>query len=157
MLEEEIVQDTAREAAIENRRMKKKASDKIRTSAIYKKKRESDAREAAAKNKSDAREAAINNRIISIADKIITASINKKKQESDAREAAAKNKKKQDGKKKKDDTQYEIEAIVGHDLGGESKKVVRLRIRWVGYAQTTMESVKATKETVWEMVDEYAF
>ena len=71
----------------------------------------------------------MNNRIINIADKIRTVSINKKKKESDAREAAAKNKKKQDGKKKKDDTQYEIEAIVGHELGSKSKKVIRLKIK----------------------------
>ena len=52
-------------------------------------------------------------------------------------------------------TQYEIESIVGHDFGEKSKKVVRLRIKWVGDAQTTLESVKVIKETVWEMVDEY--
>ena len=80
-------------------------------------------------------------------DKIRTLAIYKKKKESDAKEAAAKNKKKQGGKNKKDDTQYEIEDIIGHDLGKKSKKVSRLRIKWVGYAQTTLKSVKATKET----------
>ena len=63
--------------------------------------------------------------------------------------------KKQGGKNKKDNTQYEIEEIVGHEFGSRNKKVVRLRIKWVGYAQTTLESVKATRETAWEMVDEY--
>ena len=111
MLEKEVAQDTAREAAIEKRRIKKQASDKIRTSAIYKKKRESDAREAAAtenrqkkkkasdkirtssareaaaKNKSDAREAAMDKRFINIHGKIKTAFLNKKKKESDARES----------------------------------------------------------------------
>ena len=60
---------------------------------------------------------------------------NKKKKESDAREAAAKKRKTKDGKNKKDDTQYEIEAIVGHEFGSRNKKVIRLRIKWVGYAQ----------------------
>jgi len=45
----------------------------------------------------------------------------KEKKKSDAREAAAKKTKKQGGKNKKDDTQYEIEAIVGHELGSKSK------------------------------------
>ena len=80
------------------------------------------------------------------------AAADKKKKESEA----AKNKKKQGGQKKNDDTQYEIEAIVGHDIDKKSKKVARLRIKWVGYAQTTMEFVKTTKETAWEMVDDYA-
>ena len=50
----------------------------------------------------------------------------------------------------------EIEAIVGHDIDKKSKKVARLRIKWVGYAQTTIEFAKNTKETAWEMVEEYA-
>ena len=90
-------------------------------------------------------------RMINIHSKIQTAFLNKKKKESEA----AKNKKKQGGQKKNDDTQYEIEAIVGHDIGKKSKKVARLRIKWVGHAQTTMEFVKVIKETAWEMVDEY--
>ena len=76
----------------------------------------------------------------------------KKKKESEA----AKNKKKQGGQKKNDETQYEIEAIVGHDIGQKSKKVARLCIKWVGHTQTTMEFVKNIKETAWEMVEEYA-
>ena len=63
------------------------------------------------------------------------------KKESDDRESAAKKRKKQGGKNKKDDTQYEIETIVGHELGSKSKNVIRLRIKWVGDAQTTLKKV----------------
>ena len=80
------------------------------------------------------------------------AAAKKEKRESEARELVAK---KKGGKNKKDDTQYEIEAVVGHELGSKSKKVIRLRIKRVGYAQTILESVKATKETAWVMVEEY--
>ena len=79
------------------------------------------------------------------------AAADKKKKES----KAAKKKKKQGGQKKVDETQHEIEAIVGHEIGKKSKKVARLSIKWVGYAQTTMEFVKDIKETAWEMVEEY--
>ena len=82
------------------------------------------------------------------------AAAKKKIKESDVRETAAKKKKKQGGKNKKDNTQYERDAIVGHELGRKSKKVIRLKIKVVGYAQTTLESVKATKETAWVMVEE---
>ena len=76
----------------------------------------------------------------------------KKKKESEA----AKNKKNKGGRKKKDETQYEIQAIVGHEIGKVSKKVARLSIRWVGDSQITLEPVKDIKETAWEMVEEYA-
>ena len=65
-------------------------------------------------------------------------------------------KKKKGGQKKNDDTQYEIQAIVGHGIGGKSKKVARLRIKWVGDTQTTLEKVTVIKETAWEMVEIYA-
>ena len=57
--------------------------------------------------------------------------------------------------RKKDETQYEIQAIVGHEIEIKSKKVARLSIRWVGDTQTTLEPVKFIKETAWEMVEEY--
>ena len=79
------------------------------------------------------------------------AAADKKKKES----KAAKKKKKQGGQKKNDETQYEIEAIVGHDIGQKSKKVARLCIKLVGHTQTTMEFVKNIKKTAWEMVEEY--
>ena len=79
----------------------------------------------------------------------------KKKKESDDKEAAAKKKKKQGRQNKKDNTQYEIEVIVGHKLGNRSKKVIRLKIKWVGDDQTTLESVKVINETVWVMVKKY--
>ena len=55
----------------------------------------------------------------------------------------------------KDDKQYEIEVTVSHGLGSRSKQVIRLRIKWVGYDQTTLERVKATKKRAWVMVEEY--
>ena len=77
----------------------------------------------------------------------------KKKKESDDREAAAKKKKKQCGQNKTDDIQYEIEAIVGHELGSKSKNVIMLRINRVRDDQTTLESVKVIKETAWVIVE----
>ena len=57
------------------------------------------------------------------------AAVKKKKKESDDREAAAKKLGNKVVRTKKEDTQYEIEAIVGHELGSKSKKVIRLKIK----------------------------
>ena len=154
MLEKEISAQETTKTATENRRLKKQASDKHRTlsareaaakaAAIIHSKIQIEAakrKKAVKKNNVGGKEkvkksmehkrldAAEDNwdRMVKIVDDRKAAS-DKKKKESEA----AKNKKKQGGQKKKDDTQYEIEAIVGHDLGGKSKKVVRLRIKWVG-------------------------
>ena len=184
-LDEEIAAQEAAKAATEKRRLKKQASDKIRTSRLKKqatdKIKTSSAREAAAKEAAIIQSKNINNKIqIEAAkrkkavkknskedkrleavernwDRMVqvvddrNAAADKKKKES----KAAKKKKKQGGQKKVDETQYEIEAIVGHEIGKKSKKVARLSIKWVGHAQTTMEFVKDIKETAWEMVEEY--
>ena len=194
-LDEEIAAQEAAKAATEKRRLKKQASDKIRTSRLKKqatdKIKTSSAREAAAKEAAIIQSKNINSKIQNEAakrkkavkknnvggkekvkksmedkrldtvednwDRMIKivddrkAAADKKKKES----KAAKKKKKQGGQKKVDETQYEIEAIVGHEIGKKSKKVARLSIKWVGHAQTTMEFVKDIKETAWEMVEEY--
>ena len=181
-LDEEIAAQEAAKAATEKRRLKKQASDKIRTSRLKKqatdKIKTSSAREAAAKEAAEAakRKKAVKKNNVggkekvkkSMEDKRLDAAeknwdrmvklvddrkaaADKKKKES----KAAKKKKKQGGQKKVDETQYEIEAIVGHEIGKKSKKVARLSIKWVGHAQTTMEFVKDIKETAWEMVEEY--
>ena len=51
--------------------------------------------------------------------------------------------------------QYVIEKITGHELGRRSNGVFLLCIKWEGWTQTTMESVKVVRETAWEMVDKY--
>ena len=184
-LDEEIAAQEAAKAATEKRRLKKQASDKIRTSRLKKqatdKIKTSSAREAAAKEAAIIQSKNINSKIQNEAakrkkavkknskedkrleavernwDRMVqvvddrNAAADKKKKES----KAAKKKKKQGGQKKVDETQYEIEAIVGHEIGKKSKKVARLSIKWVGHAQTTMEFVKDIKETAWEMVEEY--
>ena len=185
-LDEEIAAQEAAKAATEKRRLKKQASDKIRTSRLKKqatdKIKTSSAREAAAKEAAIIQSKNINSKIQNEAakrkkavkknskedkrldavernwDRMVqvvddrNAAADKKKKES----KAAKKKKKQGGQKKVDETQHEIEAIVGHEIGKKSKKVARLCIKWVGHTQTTMEFVKDIKETAWEMVEEYA-
>jgi len=194
-LDEEIAAQETTKTATEKRRLKKQASDKIRTLRLKKqasdKIRTSSAREAAAKEAAIIQSKIIHSKIQieaakrkkavkknnvggkekvkkSMEDKRLDAvednwdrmvqivddrkaAADKKKKES----KAAKNKKKQGGQKKIDETQYEIEAIVGHEIGKKSKKVARLCIKWVGHAQTRMEFVKDIKETAWEMVEEY--
>ena len=182
---QEIAAQEAAKAATEKRRLKKQASDKIRTSRLKKqatdKIKTSSAREAAAKKAAIIQSKNINSKIQNEAakrkkavkknskedkrldavernwDRMVqvvddrNAAADRKKKES----KAAKKKKKQGGQKKIDETQYEIEAIVGHEIGKKSKKVARLCIKWVGHTQTTMEFVKDIKETAWEMVEEY--
>ena len=63
--------------------------------------------------------------------------------------------KKNKRRKKQDMEQYVIEKITGHELGRRSNRVVLLCIKWEGWTQTTMESVKVVRETAWEMVDKY--
>ena len=55
--------------------------------------------------------------------------------------------KKNKRRKKQDMEQYVIEKITGHELGRRSNRVVLLCIKWEGWTQTTMESVKVVKET----------
>ena len=157
--------DEAKAAAMDKRMIN--IHSKIQTTFLNKKKKESEAakrkkavkknnvggKEKVKKSMEDKRlDAAEKNwdRMVKLVDDR-KAAADKKKKES----KAAKKKKKQGGQKKVDETQYEIEAIVGHDIGKKSKKVARLSIKWVGYAQTTMEFVKDIKETAWEMVEEY--
>jgi len=63
--------------------------------------------------------------------------------------------KKNKRRKKQDMEQYVIEKITGHELGQRSNRVVLLCIKWEGWTQTTMESVKVVRETAWEMVNKY--
>ena len=184
-LDEEIAAQEATKAATEKIRLKKQASDKNRTTRLKKqatdKIKTSSAREAAAKEAAIIQSKNINSKIQNEAakrkkavkknskedkrldavernwDRMVqvvddrNAAADKKKKES----KAAKKKKKQGGQKKVDETQYEIEAIVGHEIGKKSKKVARLSIKWVGDTQTTLEPVKFIKDTAWEMVEEY--
>ena len=165
---QEIAAQEAAKAATEKRRLKKQASDKIKTSRLKKqatdKIKTSSAREAAAKEAAIIQSKNINSKIQNEAakrkkavkknskedkrldavernwDRMVqvvddrNAAADKKKKES----KAAKKKKKQGGQKKVDETQHEIEAIVGHEIGKKSKKVARLCIKWVGHTQTTM-------------------
>ena len=179
-LDKEIAAQETAKTATENRRLKKQASDKIRTLRLTKeaaakakaiiqskdkiqieaakrkkavKKNNVGGKEKVKKSMEDKRlDAAEKNwdRMVKLVDDR-KAAADKKQKES----KAAKKKKKQGGQKKVDETQYEIEAIVGHEIGKKSKKVARLSIKWVGHAQTTMEFVKDIKETAWEMVEEY--
>jgi len=181
-LEEEIAAQETTKTATVNRRLKKQASDKHRTSS---------AREAAAKAAAIIHSKIIHSKIQieaakrkkavkknnvggkekvkkSMEDKRLDAAeknwdrmvklVDDRKAAADKKQKeskAAKKKKKQGGQKKVDETQYEIEAIVGHEIGKISKKVARLSIKWVGDTQTTLEPVKFIKETAWEMVEEY--
>ena len=185
MLEKEIAAQETTKTATENRRLKKQASDKHRTSSAREaaakaaaiiqskiihskiqieaakrkkavKKNNVGGKEKVKKSMKDKRLDAVEDnwdRMVQIVDDR-KAAANKKKKESDASEEVAKKRKKQGGKNKLDDTQYEIQAIVGHESGSRNKKGIRLRIKWVGYAQTTLESVKDTHETACEVVDE---
>jgi len=181
-LDEEIAAQEATKAATEKRRLKKQASDKNRTTRLKKqatdKIKTSSAREAAAKEAAEAakRKKAVKKNNVggkekvkkSMEDKRLDAAeknwdrmvklVDDRKAAADKKQKeskAAKKKKKQGGQKKVDETQYEIEAIVGHEIGKKSKKVARLSIKWVGDTQTTLEPVKFIKETAWEMVEEY--
>ena len=168
---DKIKTSSAREAAAQEAEMDKRIiniENKVRTDFLKKKKKESEAtkrkkavkknnvggKEKVKKNKEQKRLDAAENKwdkMVKVVDDRKAAE-DKKKKESEA----AKNKKNKGGRKKKDETQYEIQAIVGHEIGIKSKKVARLSIRWVGDSQITLEPVKDIKETAWEMVEEYA-
>ena len=172
---DKIKTSSAREAAAQEAEMDKRIiniENKVRTDFLKKKKKESEAtkrKKAVKKNnvggkekKKKSKEDIMEEKRLDAAenkwDKMVKedddrkAAEDKKKKESEA----AKNKKNKGGRKKKDETQYEIQAIVGHEIGKVSKKVARLSIRWVGDSQITLEPVKDIKETAWEMVEEYA-
>ena len=134
---DKIRTSSAREAAAKEAEMDKRMiniQNKIRTDFLNKKKKESEAakrKKAVKKNNVGGKEKVKKSKEAKRLDaaedkwdkmvKVVDdrkAAEDKKKKESEV----AKNKNKQGGQKKKDETQYEIEAIVGHDIDKKIKR-----------------------------------